>query len=117
GNLTSAVYLNDNKAAWQVSGRLNPGNRQLYIKVHANGQKIALPLLERKFGLRLSFDTVETRLREVYWTNNEFLHIKGEWAVKNLQINHRRIAQEDVVIPYAHIDAEVLVANNHVELS
>src|SRR5690606_30593911 len=24
GNLTSAVYLNDNKAAWQVSGRLNP---------------------------------------------------------------------------------------------
>lgn len=117
GDLTSAVYLNDSKAAWQVSGRLNPGNRQLYIKVHANGQKIALPLLERKFGLRLSFDTVETRLREVYWTNNEFLHIKGEWAVKNLQINHRRIAQEDVVIPDAHVDAEVIVGNNHVELS
>src|SRR5690606_4897123 len=92
GKLTSAVNLNDNKAVWQVSGQLNPSERQLYIKVHANGQKIALPLLEQKFGLKLSFDTVETRLREVYWTNNEFLHIKGEWAVKNLNINHWRIA-------------------------
>jgi len=117
GSLTSAVYLNDNKAAWQVSGRLNPSERQLYIKVHANGQKIALPLLEQKFGLKLSFDTVETRLREVYWTNNEFLHIKGEWAVKNLNINHWRIAQEDVTVPDAHIDAEVIVGSNHVELS
>jgi len=117
GNLTSAVYLNDNKAAWQVSGKLNPGKRQLYVKVHANGQKVALPLLEQKFGLKLSFDTIETRLREVYWTNNEFLHIKGEWAVKNLNINHWRIAQEDVTVPDAHVDAEVIVGNNHVELS
>jgi len=117
GKLTSAVFLNDSKAAWQVSGRLNPGKRQLYIKVHANGQKIALPLLEQKFGLNLSFDTIETRLREVYWTNNEFLHIKGEWAVKNLQVNHWRIAQKDVTVPDAHVDAEVIVGNNQVELA
>lgn len=117
GNLTSAVYLNENEAAWQVSGKLNPRKRQLYVKVHANGRKIALPLLERKFGLKLSFDTIETRLREVYWTNNEFLHFKGEWAVKNLTVNHWRIAQEDVVVPSAHIDAEVIVGNDHIELS
>lgn len=117
GNLISAVFLNDSKAAWQVSGKLNPNKRQLYIKVHANGQKIALPLLEQKFGMKLSFDTIETRLREVYWTNNEFLHIKGEWAVKNLNINHWRIAPEDVTLPDAHMDAEVIVGNNHVELS
>src|SRR5690606_8135833 len=91
--------------------------RQLYIKVHANGERIALPLLERKFGLSLSFDTIETRLREVYWTHNELLHIKGEWAVKNLHINHWRIAPEDVGVPDAHIDAEVIVGDSHVELS
>ena len=117
GNLTSAVFLNDNEAAWQVSGKLNPHRRQLYVKVHANGQKIAIPLLERKFGLKFSFDTIETRLREVYWTNNEFLHFKGEWAVKNLTVNHWRIAQKDVVVPDAHIDAEVIVGDNHIELS
>ncbi|SFB77687.1 Transglycosylase [Parapedobacter composti] len=117
GNLTSAVFLNDNKAAWQVSGKLRPGKRQLYVKVHANGQRIALPLLERKFGLKLSFDTIETRLSEVYWTNNERLHIKGEWAVKNLLIDHWRIAQEHVVVPDAHIDAEVVVGEKHIELS
>ncbi len=117
GRLSSAVFLNDNQAAWQVSGRLNPGKRQLYVKVHANGEKIALPLLERKFGLKLSFDTIETRLREVYWTNNEFLHIKGEWAVKNLDIDHWRIAQKPVTLPDAHIDAEVIVGTNHIELS
>ncbi|WP_257666503.1 biosynthetic peptidoglycan transglycosylase [Parapedobacter tibetensis] len=117
GNLASAVFLNNNEAAWQVSGKLNPGRRQLYVKVHANGQKIALPLLEQKFGLKLSFDTIEARLREVYWTNNEFLHIKGEWAVKNLDVNHWRIAQEDVLVPDAHVDAEVIVGKNHLELS
>ena len=117
GDLTSAVFLNDNKAAWQVSGKLNPGKRQLYIKVHADGQKIELPLLDQKFGLKLSFDTIETRLREVYWTNNEFLHIEGEWAVKNLNINHWRIAQEEVSVPDAHIDAQLIVGENHLELS
>lgn len=117
GKLTSAVFLNNNKAAWQVSGKLNPGKRQLYVKVHANGQKIELPLLEQKFGLKLSFDTIETRLREVYWRNNEFLHIEGEWAVKNLKINHWRIAQEDVTVPDAHIDAKLVVGENHLELS
>ncbi len=117
GNLTASVFLNDNEAVWQVVGKLNPNKRQLYIKVHANGQRIALPLLERKFGLELSFDTIETRLREVYWTHNELLHIKGEWAVKNLHINHWRIAQDDVALPQAHIDAEVIVGDSHVELS
>jgi len=117
GNLTASVFLNDNEAVWQVAGKLNPNKRQLYIKAHANGQRIALPLLEQKFGLKLSFDTIETRLREVYWTNNELLHIKGEWAVKNLHINHWRIAQEDIALPHAHIDAEVIVGDSHVELS
>ena len=117
GNLSAAVFLNDNEAAWQLSGKLNPDDRQLYIKAHANGHRIALPLLERKLGLKLSFDTIETRLREVYWTHNELLHIKGEWAVKNLHINHWRISQKDVAIPDAHIDAEVIIGNHHVELS
>lgn len=117
GNLNTSVFLNDNEAAWQVQGKLNPNKRQLYIKVHANGQRIALPLLERKLGLKLSFDTIETRLREVYWTHNELLHIKGEWAVKNLHINHWRIAQKDVAVPHAHIDAEVIVGDSHLELS
>ena len=117
GNLSSAVYVNNSKAAWQVSGTLNPGKRQLYMKVHANGKKMALPLLEQKFGLKLSFDTVETRLREVYWTNNEFLHIEGEWAVKNLGVSHWRIAQEEITFPDAHIDAKVIVGSHEVELS
>ncbi|WP_353185535.1 transglycosylase domain-containing protein [Parapedobacter lycopersici] len=117
GSLTSAVFLNDNSAAWQVSGTLNPDRRQLSIKVHANGKRIAIPLLERKFGLELSFDTLETRLRDVFWTNNELLHFTGEWAVKNLTINHRRIAEEDIVFPDAHMDAELIVGNSHVELA
>ena len=117
GHLTAAVFLNGRQAAWQLSGKLNPARRQLYIKAHSNGERAVLPLLERKLGLKLSFDTIEARLREVYWTHNELLHIKGEWAVKNLHINHWRIAQKDIAIPDAHIDAEVVVGDNHMELS
>ena len=117
GSLTSAIFLNDNTAAWQVAGTLNPDKRQLYVKVHANGTRIAVPLLDRKFGLNLSFDTIETRLQDVFWSDNELLHFKGEWAVKNLTINNWRIAEHDVVVPDAHMDAELIVGRNHVELA
>jgi len=118
GNLTSAVFLNESEAVWQVSGKLDPDNRQLNIKVNAkNGKRITLPLLERKIGLRLSFDTLETSLRDVFWTNNEFLHFKGDWAVKNLIIAHNRIAEDELVFPDAHMDAELIVGGNHLELS
>lgn len=117
GYLSASIFLNGRQAAWQLSGKMSPARRQLYIKAHSNGQRTALPLLEQKIGLKLSFDTIEARLREVYWTHNELLHIKGEWAVKNLHINHWRIAQKDLVVPDAHIDAEVIVGNNHIELS
>jgi len=117
GRLNSAVFVDSSDAVWRVSGKLNPDRRQLYIKVHADGRQVALPLLKQKLGLKLTFDTIEANLREVFWTNNEFLHLKGEWAVKNLTLNHWRIAPKDVVVPDAHIDAEVIVGNNHLELA
>ena len=117
GNLTSAVFLNNNQAAWQVTGQLNPDKKQLYLKIYANGARVAVPLIDNKFGIKLSFDTIETRLHDVYWSNHGLLHFKGEWAVRNLTVNNWRISETDVVLPQAHMDAELIVGNNHIELA
>lgn len=115
GNLESAVSLND-RDAWQVSGKLYPDRRQLAMKIHANGEPVDVPLLNSKYGLEMSFDTIEVRLNDVVFRDKE-LQVNGEWSVHDLKINHWRISQQQVVLPHAFIDATIVVGDNYLELS
>lgn len=116
GTLSSTILLNKQEATWHATGELYPGKRQLYLKLFADGKKVEFPLLERKFGLKLSFDTAETHLQKVTWHNNENLLMSGRWAVKNLQLSHWRIAANDVQIPDASAQAEVIVGKEYIGL-
>lgn len=115
GNLEASVSLND-RDTWHVSGRLNPARRQLSFKIHANGDPVEVPLLKSKYGLEMAFDTVEAKLNDVTFRNKE-LHLKGEWAVHSLNINHWRISQQQVDVPETFIDAEIIIGENYMELS
>ncbi len=116
GTLSSTIILNKQEATWHATGELYPGKRQIYLKLYADGKKVEFPLLERKFGLKLSFDTVETHLQKVTWHNNENLQISGRWAIRNLQLNHWRIAENDIGIPDAHAQVRVIVGKEYVAL-
>lgn len=115
GNISAAVHLND-RDAWQVSGKVNPNRQQVSVKVHANGEQIEVPFLKGKYGLAAGFNSLEARLEDVFWADDE-LHIKGELGVHDLKLNHWRIAQQDITIQNATMAAELIVGSNYLELA
>ncbi len=115
GDLNSTILVNGKEATWHVSGEVDPGHKQLNISLYADGKKVELPILEKKYGIKLNFDTISTELKEVSRSGGE-LRMYGSWSVKNLLINHPKIAANDIIIPDAAIDANMFIGENYVSI-
>jgi len=115
GNLKSTVLVNGNEATWHVNGNLDPGSKKMDVLFFADNKKIELPYLDRKLRMKLSFDTVRTQLENADYSGSDF-KIVGSWSIKNLLINHPKIASNDIIVHDAKIDAELLVGKNYVAL-
>jgi hypothetical protein len=115
GNLMSNILVNDGEATWHVNGQLRPGDKQLDIAFFADNKKVELPYLNNKIHAKLSFDTIRTEMTDAGYSGDEF-KIKGSWSVKNLQLNHPKIASNDIVVPFASINAQMVVGSNYVAL-
>ncbi len=112
GKLQSTILVNGNESIWHLDGVVEPSNQKLDFKLYAEGKKFELPALEKRYGLKLNFDTVYTSLKETRKSGSEF-HILGSWAVRNLLINHPKIAANDIVVPSGSIDADLLMGENY----
>ncbi|WP_316810502.1 biosynthetic peptidoglycan transglycosylase [Pedobacter heparinus] len=115
GDLSSTILVNGNEATWHINGKVRPGRKQLDIMLYADNKKVELPYLERKLQARFSFDTVRTEMKNADYSGDDF-RISGSWSVKNLLINHPKIAANDIIVPDAKIDAEMLIGKNFVAL-
>jgi hypothetical protein len=115
GDLKSNILVNDGEATWHVNGKLRPGDKQLDIAFFADNKKVELAYLNNKIHAKLSFDTIRTEMTDAGHSGDEF-KIKGSWSVKNLQLNHPQIASNDIVVPFASIDAQMVVGANYVAL-
>src|SRR5215217_111989 len=115
GELNSTTIVNDTAATWHLNGFVKPGRRQLDIKLFADNKPVQLPYLNNKLHAKLSFDTVRTQLKNADYSGDDF-KIEGSWSVKNLLINHEKIASNDIVVPDAKIDADVLIGSNYIAL-
>lgn len=113
GNLRSKIIVNDNESVWHIDGTVEPSDQKLDFKLYAEGKKVELPLIEKKLGLKLNFDTVYTSLKDTKKSGDEF-HIYGSWAIRNLLINHPKIAANDIVVPAGSIDADLLIGSNYI---
>jgi len=115
GQLTSTLDINNGQATWHFEGRMHPSDKDIAIKLYADGKKVELPYLEKRHHLKINFDTISTRLSKV---ENSFGETKiyGSWAVKNLLINHPGLSAQDIVVPSAGIDANVLIGQNYISL-
>lgn len=116
GEVETDILVNRGESLWHIRGEVDPGDRQLDLSLFADGKKVELPYLERKFGLKLSFDRISTRMEEVGYFAGK-LKISGAWAVQNLLINHPKIAAGDVVLTEGSLDADMVVGKQYVELS
>lgn len=113
--LKSTIIVNDSAATWHLNGSVNPGRKQLDIMLFADNKPVELPYLNNKLHAKFSFDTVRTQMENADYSGDDF-KIEGSWSVKNLLINHPKIASNDVVIPDAKIDADLLIGPNYVSL-
>lgn len=115
GDLSSTVEINGKEAIWHVVGKVQPKKKQLYFKVYAEGKAVELPIIKRKYGLTLKFDTLETDLRNVVMNQGE-LQVSGGLAAENLVVQHWRISEQEIVVPRTTIDAKVLVGEDYISL-
>lgn len=115
GKLTSTINVNDGTATWHFEGKLHPSDKEIDVKLYADGKKVELPGIEEHYHTKLSFDTITTRLNKVERGGGE-TRIYGSWSVSNLLINNRKLATNDIVVPNASIDANVFVGANYISL-
>lgn len=115
GDLRSTILVNGNAATWHLHGQLQPAKKQLDVLFFADRQKVELPYLENKLHAKLSFDTIRTVMKSADYSGDDF-RISGSWSISNLLINHPKIASNDIVIPAARIEADMLVGPNYIAL-
>lgn len=115
GDLKSTILVNGHAATWHLNGQVKPGKKQLDIRFFADKGKVELPYLENKLHARLSFDTVRTEMKSAAYSGDNF-KISGSWSVKNLLLNHVKIAANDIIVRDAKIDADMLIGPDFVAL-
>lgn len=116
GTLSSTILVNKNESTWHVEGQLKPNQKKLFLRLFAEGKKVEFPLIEKKYGLKLTFDTLETNLETVKWKNKGELLMSGTWRVSNLLMNHWRIASNDITIPDVFLDTELVIGKDFIAL-
>ncbi|TWR29839.1 penicillin-binding protein [Mucilaginibacter pallidiroseus] len=117
GELKSTIKVDDGTAAstWHFDGKMHASDKDIDVKLYAEGKKVELPIIEKKFKLKLNFDTITTRLTNVKHSSGE-TKIEGYWAVRNMLLNHPGLSVSDIVVPNGSIDAHLLVGENYVSL-
>lgn len=115
GEVNSTIKINGNESTWHIQGSVNPDDKQLDLMLFADNKKVELPYLEKKFGLKLNFDTARTEMRGIQRSGDE-LKISGLFEVKNMLVKHSRISAKEVVLENASMDAEMLIGENFISI-
>jgi len=113
--LRSNIIVNNSESIWHLDGVVAPEDEKLDFKLYADKKKVELPVIEKKFGLKLNFDTAYTSLKEVKRSGDKFW-IYSYCAVKNLLINHPRLSTSDIIVPSGAIDADFLIGENYIAI-
>ncbi len=115
GKLYSTILVNKNYATWHIAGNVNTSDKNIALQLYADGKKVELPFIQKKYGLKLNFDTIGTELKKEEQDGDE-TKIFSSCFVRNLLINHPKIASNDIIVPSGSIDANVFVGENYVSV-
>ena len=90
GQLTSTIDINNGAATWHFAGKMRASDKDIDIKLYADGKKVEMPYVDKRYHLKVNFDTLSTRLSKVEQSGGE-TRIYGSWSAKNLAINKGRL--------------------------
>lgn len=101
---------------WLGKGNAYPDDMKGEISLYsADTGKIRLPFIDEKYHLSTGFDSLHLNLAEVNF-EGEHLKVRGQAAISNFVINHKRIAKTDVVVRNAAADFSFLLGENFVSV-
>ncbi|TSD64720.1 penicillin-binding protein [Inquilinus sp. KBS0705] len=115
GKLSSTIKVDDGASTWHFDGIMHPSDKDIDVRLYADGKKVELPIIEKKYKLKLNFDTLTTKLIKVKHGDGE-TKIYTYCAVRNLLVNHPGLSVSDIIVPNGSIDANVFVGSNYLSL-
>jgi hypothetical protein len=115
GKLSSTIKVDDGSVTWHFDGKMHPSDKDIDVRLYADGKKVEIPIIEKRYHLKVNFDTITTRLEKVE-NSDGITKIYGYWSVRNLLINHPGLSATDITVPNGSIDANVFVGKNYVSL-
>lgn len=111
------VYLNDDDAKWNVAGRIDRSNQEFSVTISAENPALPLPILPRKYGLKVSFEQITFDLKNIQREGGDRFKIIGMAEAKNLAIHHRRLSHRDIELPHAVASGGLLISENSLEIA
>lgn len=116
GDFETSLFLNNHDAQWNLAGHVNPDRQQLRVEVSSEQKNVELPFLRRKFGLRVSFDKIMFELDKVRRESRDSLTLAGKWSFENLNVQHRRLSEDDILLPEAQGEGQVNIGKLALEI-
>jgi uncharacterized protein involved in outer membrane biogenesis len=100
----------------RIEGFADPRNKTADIRFfNRDTGAIKVPYLDARFNLKSSFDSIRLNIQNIDKSGGE-LHIDGFASIANLMINHKKIANKDVVIKNAKFDFRFLLGSDFVSI-
>jgi hypothetical protein len=115
GDLTSTIKVNDGEATWHFSGTMYPSDKEIDVKLYADGGKVEIPFIEKRYNARVNFESLNIKLNDVDHSEGE-TRILSSWAVNKLLVHHAGLSSSDIVVQNGALDADIFVGPNFVAL-
>ncbi len=116
--VNSNILLNSNNTeqVWKISGFADANNQRADLTFYrADSGTVRIPVLDQELNLKAGFDTIRLQLSGINFKNN-VLKIDGYASMKNMMLNHPKIAKKDVIIKDAEIYYTYLFGKDFISL-
>jgi hypothetical protein len=100
----------------RIAGFADPRNKKADIRFfNIDTGAIKVPYLDERYGLKSSFDSIRLNIQNIDKSGGE-LHIDGFASIANLMINHKKIANKNVMVKKAKFDFRFLLGSDFVSI-
>ncbi len=99
-NFSTKIEMSEleNQTTFITEGILDKENEVISLKIYRNnGEPFAMPWIKQRNNALLSFDTAYFNLKHEEISSNEKQVISGSGSFSNLQIFHKRLAEDTII--------------------
>ncbi len=115
-NTNIDVKTNTFSQVWRINGKANPRKKTADVRFYnTDTSAIRIPYLDDRYNFVASFDTAHVVIDNLKMRSGE-MSVNGLASIKNLSVNHRRIASQDVKIKNAQFDYDFLFGPDFIRI-